>query len=567
MKLYFYTNKNLMFDFLGRNIIAPDLIVEDKKQYRTVGTALDHFLFVTHKKLARKSRVYGIAEPEFVYPVTLELSDITGEDGKAILVRKDGNEYSYCFEEFSKYDPEKDIGAFLIGEIPLSRVEKIYFDTQEDMDMFFRPSPDYWYPVNKYGILPLDFSEELEVDVQEERLHEVCGRSGEGILKAIRQREKKRAAVLNYVIGTQKWQQGRYIFNMDPGLQTLFGIKDEDLNRILPHYLEVKGENDTETLSLVGEREADKDDFNQKAYDYLCHILMAVPYNTNKLPNQIVKILDKFAEQITADCKSVQEKKLVRNTIAEIKKLISDESKKTPEEIMAGIPEGIGIMKALLFVFKNPNRYDLFFESLNSYHADMLTKRRALVLWGFLNGLYGIPGEGFQKDNQLLWQFIEAYVHVDQASLSIPIPAVTYADGSFWGISLKEERIITAEEIRNAILKFPEESLTAEFYKKLLNAAEVELGSRKKAENRGYAYHVASVDLPEIHRGDNLDKMQLETRKAIERLLKDFKSAVPDKEKLFHDYVENAEKFNFVFSLDQKFWTHLLGVKLEKPNA
>ena len=71
MKLYFYTNKNVMFDFLGRSIIAPDRIIKDIKRYRTIATASDCFLFVTHKKLDRKSREQGIAEPEFVYPVTL----------------------------------------------------------------------------------------------------------------------------------------------------------------------------------------------------------------------------------------------------------------------------------------------------------------------------------------------------------------------------------------------------------------------------------------------------------------------------------------------------------------
>ena len=136
MKFYFYTNKNVLFDFLGRNIIAPDPIVKDIKRFRTIATASDFFLFITHKKLDRKSREQGIAEPEFVYPVTLELTEVQENDGRAVLVSKSETALDYILAPLSEYDAEKHIGAYLIGEIPLSRVEKIYFDTQDDQDMF-----------------------------------------------------------------------------------------------------------------------------------------------------------------------------------------------------------------------------------------------------------------------------------------------------------------------------------------------------------------------------------------------------------------------------------------------
>ena len=88
-----------MFDFLGRNIIAPDPIVKDIKRYRTIGTASDFFLFVTHKKLNRKSREQGIAEPEFVYPVTLELSEVQDTDGQAIMVSSGENGLKYTLKK------------------------------------------------------------------------------------------------------------------------------------------------------------------------------------------------------------------------------------------------------------------------------------------------------------------------------------------------------------------------------------------------------------------------------------------------------------------------------------
>ena len=568
MKFYFYTNKNILFDFLGRNIIAPDPIVKDIKRYRTIATASDYFLFITHKKLDRKSREQGIAEPEFVYPVTLELSEVQENDGQAVLVSRSEMALEYILAPFSEYDAEKHIGAYLIGEIPLSRVEKIYFDTQDDQDMFSRPSPDYWYPENKYALLPDDFNEELMIELQEDKILETSGFSKDEIIASFRSREKQRGAILNFVNETKKWQHDKYVFNMDACLQQLFGLTDEDLAGALPHYAEVKDNGNVEYVCLVGETEEQGTEFNQKIYNYVREALIEQPYNTQKQPELIMEILNVLCEEITAECKSPIEANIVRQCIVEIEKLISDASDKGPEEIMAAIPEPIDVLKALLFVAKNPNRYDVFLEALEVYHVDLLTKRRAAVLWGMLNGLYGMPGEDFNKDNQSLWQFIEAFVYRREKqivpTLAISAPDSSLENGAVLGIRLKEECIVTAGEIRKAILATPKEKLTSTFYYKLLEAAEVEAGSKKKAENKGYAHNVASLSLPEIKKGDELNAT---VRKVLEQLVKDCKSSVPNERKLFTDYVENESKFAFVFDMDQGYWKRAFKIVAETKNA
>ena len=568
MKFYFYTNKNIMFDFLGRNIIAPDPIVKDIKRYRTIATASDYFLFVTHKKLDRKSREQGIAEPEFVYPVTLELTQTQEKDGQAVLVTKCESGLEYQLASLSEYDAEKHIGAYLIGEIPLSRVDKIYFDTQDDQDMFSRPSPDYWYPTNKYALLPGDFLEELIIELEEDKIIETSGLKKEDIIPVVRSREKKRAALLNFVDGTKKWQHDRYVFNIDGSLQQLLGLKNEDISAVLPHYAEVKDKGNTEYVCLAGESAEPSTEFNQTIYNFVWEALIDQPYNTQKQPELITEILNSLCEKITTECKSPAEANIIRLAIVEIEKMISDASNKGPEEIMASIPEPINVLKALLFVAKNPNRYELFLEALDAYHADLLTKRRAAVLWGALNGLYGMPGEDFNKDNQLLWQFIEAHVYDHEKdmvpTLSVESPDTTLINGVVLGIALKEERIITAGEIRKVILTTPKEKLTAEFYGKLLEAAEVEAGSKKKAENKGYAHSVASISIPEIKKGEELNAS---VRKMLEQLVKDCKSSVPNEQKLFVDYVENESKFAFVFDMDQSYWKRAFKIIPEKKNA
>ena len=225
-------------------------------------------------------------------------------------------------------------------------------------------------------------------------------------------------------------------------------------------------------------------------------------------------------------------------------------------------------MKALLLVVKNPNRYEVFLEALDVYHVDLLTKRRAAVLWGMLNGLYGMPGEDFNKDNQSLWQFIEAFVYGREKqivpTLAISAPSSSLENGAVLEIKLKEECIVTAGEIRKAILATPKEKLTSTFYYKLLEAAEVEAGSKKKAENKGYAHNVASLSLPEIKKGDELNAT---VRKVLEQLVKDCKSSVPNERKLFTDYVENESKFAFVFDMDQGYWKRAFKIVAETKNA
>ena len=568
MNLYFYTNKNILFDFLGRNIIAPDSIVKDIKKYRTISTASDSFLFVTHKRLNRKSREYGIAEPEFVYPVTLELSEIQQRDGQAILVSNCESGLKYTLTSFSDYNPNKHVGAYLIGEIPFSRVEKIYFDSQDDIDMFSRPSPDYWYPTNKFGLLPEGFVEEFSIILEEDKIIEASGLNREEIIPAFRKREKIRAAILNLINGTRKWQYGRYLFNMDSKLQQLFSLEDKDITSALPHYQYVRDKDNVEHLCLTGEHEKQNKKINQTIYNHIYDVLIGQSYNTQKQPELLKEILDTICEKIVDECTKDNEVIYIRNKIEDIENLILDISDKGPEDIMADISEEVDVLKSLMFVMKNPNHYDPFLAALDAYHADLLTRRRAMVLWGLLNGLYGMPGEDFNKDNQQLWQFIEAFTLLKEElmipSLSVEFPLVSVKKGVVLGILLKEERIITAGEVREEILAVPKEKLPTDIYKKLFGVAEEEFGGKKKAENKGYAYYKASIPLDEIKKGDELTS---NIRKKIEKLSKDCKIAVPHREKLLEDYVKNERKFMSVFNMDPDYWKGIYKIILEKRNA
>lgn len=95
-------------------------------------------------------------------------------------------------------------------------------------------------------------------------------------------------------------------------------------------------------------------------------------------------------------------------------------------------------------------------------------------------------------------------------------------------------------------------------------AAEVEAGSKKKAEAKGYVHRVASTGIPEINKGDELNA---DIRKVLEQLVKDCKTPVPNKERLFADYVESESEFAFAFDIDQDYWKSLFKIISEEKNA
>ena len=63
------------------------------------------------------------------------------------------------------------------------------------------------------------------------------------------------------------------------------------------------------------------------------------------------------------------------------------------------------------------------------------------------------------------------------------------------------------------------------------------------------------------------DELNATIRKVLEQLVKDCKTSVPNKKKLFTDYVENESKFAFVYDMDPGFWKRTIKIAPERKNA
>lgn len=573
MGLYLYTNLNVMFEYLERNLIAPDSIVHEPHGYRTIGTASAHCLFVTHHRLNRTARMQGMG-PGYEYPITLEISDPVPGDGTAILVTTGPDGTSYHAAPLTEYDEAACVGAFVVGEIPWSRVEIVYFDTKDDQIGFVRASSDYWYPEDRYAILPGTFTEEWSFESDDDALLAALDAAGivpDAVRQGICDRERMRAGVLGAVNGTAPWQMGEYRFSVDPVLQRLLGVNDAAIGEALPHYAEsiaVADARAVEGLSLFGTNTSEHVDgqnaemtageMNQQIYDAIIQVLRRTELDHHRTPVAMTSVLQEIKDAFIAKSQDPNVSSLVSGGISAISALITGESDRTPEEIARTCPISVDVLSALLYVAKNPNSYEDFIRSLEVYRADQRTQRRAMALWGELNGLYGVPGEGYHKDNRALWQFIESYaaeISCAGGTLFVTRPDVTIVDGKLLGIEVVEERMVTPEDIRQVIRTMPRGRLDARFYAKLLEAVSV----RKKAKRKDYTQCVASVDLGEIHKGTVLTDDILKRLKQLIEDSKD-KNAVPDRERLYADYVEDEQVFAKVYAVDPEYWKSTFGV-------
>lgn len=553
MPFYLYSNKNSVFNYLSRNFIACESIIPEISGNRTISTHCDNFLFVTHKKLSRTAREFGLSTPQEVHPVTLEIENIPrGElsEQEVVLVRFNGQEFQYSLSKWSEYDSSVDVGALVLGAIPLSCISGYLFDNEKEKDSFDRPSPDYWYPHNKFGLLPEGFTEEIQFNISEGDVVEQTGIEIQQLETETRALEKRQAALLNLFNTTQDWQYGKYRLNIDAYLQSIVSINDSDIQERIPNYTQIKNSDNREELDLVNSVYSMDALDNQKLFAIFFDYFVAANYGDQHssdffsecFQNALAKIGDQGENTST-----------IRAIMNEIEMLIRGDSSKSIDEIIARIPPAIDALKALLFVGKNPDNYDHFVNSLEKYQVDVVSARRASVLWSALNGLKGMPGTGHNKDNQRLWQFVEWWstgrISIPNYSFQVEKPEIISSNGELLGIKLNSEEVITFDEIY-ATIQADQDKLSTDALEKVAKAAEKKLGKKGFAEG-GYLQVFANNDLRQIQKGEVLVAAD---EAILAALLKCFRAPKLNREKLLQDWVKPNRNFKYVYDQDQEYW-------------
>ena len=410
--LLLYSDQNQVCDYYSRNLIAPTSVMPLLPGGRPLSSFLPECLFVTHVPVSPENRGLGegLATGQRV-PVTLEIAMPKGAEAALpiLLVGKDKDGvFSVEKKTWADYDKQKHVGAFVLGEIPLSCVKAVLFDRDEDQDRLRRPSQDLMDPIpnRKTVSKPLVGPCPLPENPQSVAFSAEAAELAKSAVAGLRRREKLRAAALLFLAGTRRWKLGDWITGLDGMLAKFTGITDDTAENSIPGWknlLGSAGEGDIlPWMPSNGDKETGAHRLYRAAFSFLADEPYRIGGGNAKTTADMVAELRKIADDEPSFRKELE----VISRFLEIPTggptlpdlLTELEKRKTPS-----------ICTALLMLSRTPNDIEDLAKAVSVYRVDQAAARQAMTLWGALNGLHGVParGQGFGKEIATAWNFVE----------------------------------------------------------------------------------------------------------------------------------------------------------------
>lgn len=413
--LFLYCDQNQVCDYYSRNLIAPTNIIPLLPGGHPLSAFSPDCLFVTHLPVSPDSRGLGegLATGQRT-PVTLEIVVPKGANAAlpVLLVDKDKDGvFSVEKKTWADYDKKKHVGAFVLGEIPLSCVKTVFFDKDENQDCLRRPSQDLMDPIpnRKTVAKPLVGPYPLPENPQAIAFSVEAVELAKSTVAGLRRREKLRAAALLFLAGTRGWKLGDWITGLDGMLAEFTGIPDDTAEKSIPGWKNLLGgAGEVDILPWMPPND-DKEAGAQRLYRAAFSFLAAEPYRVGggnaKTAADMVAELRKIANDEPSFRKELEvisrflEMPTGGPTLPVL--LTELEKRKTPP-----------ICTALLMLSRTPNDIEDLVKAVSVYRVDQAAARQAMMLWGALNGLHGVParGQGFGKEIATAWNFIEAKI-------------------------------------------------------------------------------------------------------------------------------------------------------------
>ena len=410
--LYLYCDQDQVCEYYSRNLIAPSAVIPLLGNVRPLSVRVPEFLFVTHLPVSVENRGFGdgLITGQRV-PVTLEVSIPQKTDCKLpVLLVSKGKTGMLSVEQksWNDYDKKKHIGAFILGEIPLSCVKSILFDRTEDQGRVRQPSPDLWMPFVKFRTAPKPIKgpSPLPNDLSAFQLDDV--KLAKRAIDGLRQREKLRAASLLFIAGTTKWKTDQWITGVDSALQQFAKLDDSVVAKAIPGWPIVATEEGRDILpwnTPGGNDATEANRLYRSAFSFLSTIPYRVGGGCAKTTSEMVGELRKIADDEPSFHKEL-------DVIARF--LESPTTGPTLPDLLTALKERRSppICTALLMLSRTPNDIEELVRAITVYRVDQVAARQAMTLWGALNGLHGVParGQGFGKEIEVAWSFVEAEI-------------------------------------------------------------------------------------------------------------------------------------------------------------
>ena len=567
MKTYYLYFDNFSFsDSFSSNAILCERIMPNKKGTKTFSRSTENFLFLTHKKINNTLRAQGITDSLSNWAVTLELFFDSAKYSQfpVFFVRKEGDNIFIEKGDLKDYNEDIHLGAYVYMEIPFTMVSHIYFENEEQlMDSDKSIFPDFLWRSDIVRVVNNDdFIDNLDLlsaneDVEEQILNKMAD------VDYIYMLNKYKAAILQYVNGSRQWISDKHLTTFDKSLLDFFGINVDDVKNILetnncsynPLILTEK----SEALEIIPSNKETISE-EQKIYNAIARVFI---FNNEKCTPAIVnQLLYRIKENISL---LVQEQALneVNTTIDAIEGCYLNNVGFSLDDTLERISTIHGkdsVFKALFFAIKNPSDYEKFVLSLSVYKVDKLTARRSMVLWGVLNGLRGIPANGANRDNLILWENIESKsLKFVNNEMHYKFNDESTNTDKTCGIIIDSKEIITLDEVY-AFFADKKSCLTVGFLKDVYTVAKS--CDKKISKNDPYIkYTLSKMELLSLFKvlEKEADKLLSKAElclidKTFSKNYKDVmtkcnKNAVCDYEAIYKDWILNRDNFVKIWNL------------------
>lgn len=556
--LYLYLDNFSFSDCYATQCIACEAFMPNKKGSRTLSRGTENFLFLTHIKADVTSRHTGIADQLINWPVTLEcvLDDEKMENFPVVFLLKSSDQMLER-GDIKDYDENKHIGCFAFAEVPFSTVTKILFENENQLiDSDKSIFPDFLWEEKKVGIVDVEsFNEELNFTVNEEDILALIG-AHETAFKITSTSNKYRAAILQLINGSKTWRTGKFQASFDTYLLEYFAISEDTAKEILSTKQmpapEAIFRTSTEKLNLIP-LALEKDDVvpEQKILNGIVSVFLQQKVKCT--PASIHSLLEEIGKEAATSIDG--ETTLLTTTLTAIEGCCLNSIGYSVDGVLEDIERNYSensVLKALLFVIKNPADYEKFVLSLSLYKVDSITARRAMVLWGFLNGMHGIPAKGYGRDNAVLWENIEWRQQQVLNNLYIGKQPV----GVACGIEITSEEIITFEEV-HAFLTADAHHVSKAFLANVYTLAKN--CDRKLSKEDPYCVYTLNEEnfyskLPRLNK-DVVQKAELDAfEKAYTRKIKELlgaikKTAALDNYAIYQNWIVDSSNFKKIWDL------------------
>ncbi len=457
---YLYLDNYSFSDCFSTNTIACEAFMPNKKGTRTISKNTQDFLFITHKKLNADNRFFGITDQLTGWPVTIELSiDYTRyERFPVVFVKQNADSATLEYGDIKDYDESVHQGCYVFSFIPFSLVSRIMFETENqlfDSDKSFLP--DFLWREDIVSVINQEeFSDTVTFSFQDNEIDKLLSDGKHSAVKESLNANKYQAAILQMVNGTREWITRKCKSSFDCFLLQFFGIDEKEVklffaeqNISVPDDL---FQINTEQLSLIP-RFCEESKASQEQLVYNAIVTSLIENQSKCSPTVVDGLISDIKEKLSM----LDNFEEYDKSLDEIEGCVQNAVDFSVDVTIRNIIERHGensVLKALFYVLKNPCEFEKFTLSLSIYKVDSLTSRRAMIMWGFMNGTKGIPAIEFNRNNFKLWTTIENYSGLfSKCNNVVKAKTLNNASAAGLGLELQCEEIITLEEVHTFLIE------------------------------------------------------------------------------------------------------------------